>query len=108
MDEHEEKIFSISVEWVQLESERLIKRRLTDDELYSVKKGIEWGLLTDIDTVFKAAIEEAVSQHSWSVAMFNHAIGFDDKKDMTDKENFGIKRMTKEFIRFLLQHGAPK
>lgn len=64
MDEHEEKIFSISVEWVQLESERLIKRRLTDDELYSVKKGIEWGLLTDIDTVFKAAIEEAVSQHS--------------------------------------------
>jgi hypothetical protein len=62
MDEHEEKIFSISVEWVQLESERLIKRRLTDDELYSVKKGIEWGLLTDIDTVFKAAIEEAVNQ----------------------------------------------
>lgn len=62
MDAHEEKIFSISVEWVQLESERLIKRRLTDGELYSVKKGIEWGLLTDIDTVFKAAIEEAVSQ----------------------------------------------
>ena len=64
MDTHEEKIFSISVEWVQLESERLIKRRLADDELYSVKKGIEWGLLTDIDTVFKAAIKEAVSQSS--------------------------------------------
>jgi hypothetical protein len=62
MDVHEEKIFSISVEWVQLESERLIKRRLTDNELYSVKKGIEWGLLTDIDTVFKTAIEEAVSK----------------------------------------------
>ena len=62
MDEHEEKIFSISVEWVQLESERLIKRRLTDDELYSVKKGIEWGLLTNIDTVFKTAIKEASSQ----------------------------------------------
>ena len=64
MDAHEEKIFSISVEWVQLESERLIKRRLTDDELYSVKKGIEWGLLTDIDTIFKAAIKDAVSQSS--------------------------------------------
>lgn len=62
MNEYDENIFSISVEWVQLESERLIKRRLTDNELYSVKKGIEWGLLTDIDTVFKAAIEEAVNQ----------------------------------------------
>jgi len=60
MDEHEEKIFSISVEWVQQEAEKLIKRRLTEDELYSVKKGIEWGLLTDIDIVFKTAIEEAI------------------------------------------------
>jgi hypothetical protein len=60
MDEHDEKIFSISVEWVQQEAEKLIKRRLTDDELYSVKKGIEWGLLTDIDIVFKTAIEEAI------------------------------------------------
>jgi hypothetical protein len=64
MDEHEEKIFSISVERVQQEVERLIKRRLTDDELYSVKAGIEWRLLSDIDIVFKTAIEEAVNNRN--------------------------------------------
>ena len=42
-------------------AEQLIKRRLTEEELYSVKKGIEWGLLTDIDTVFSTAILEAVN-----------------------------------------------
>lgn len=54
-----ENIFEISIEWVQLESERLINRRLTEEELSSVKKGIEWGLLTDIDTVFSTAILNA-------------------------------------------------
>ena len=53
-------IFRISVQWVQLEAIKLIGRRLTDDELYSVKKGIESGLLFDIDTVFRTAIENAV------------------------------------------------
>ena len=58
-----ENIFAISVEWVQLEAERMVNRRLTDDELYSVKKGIEWGLTTCIDIVFETAITEAVSQN---------------------------------------------
>jgi len=58
--ENQENIFSISVEWVQQEAEEVIKRRLSDDELLSVKKGIESGLLFGIDTVFRAAITEAV------------------------------------------------
>jgi len=58
--ENQEDIFAISIEWVQLEAEKLVNRRLTEEELYSVKKGIEWGLLTDIDTVFKTAIRNAV------------------------------------------------
>ena len=58
---NEKNIFEISYEWVQQEAEQLIKRRLTEEELYSVKKGIEWGLLTDIDTVFSTAILEAVN-----------------------------------------------
>jgi len=38
-------IFSISIEWVQNETERLINRRLMQRGLHSVKKVIEAGLL---------------------------------------------------------------
>jgi hypothetical protein len=58
----EEVIFKITNEWVQKESKELIGRNLTEYELSSVKKCIEWGLLTDIDTVFKAAIYEATKE----------------------------------------------
>ncbi len=59
--DNQENIFSISVEWVQQEALELIKRRLNDEELSSVKKGIESGILFDIDTVFKTAIRNAVN-----------------------------------------------
>jgi hypothetical protein len=55
-----EIIFYITYDWVQQEALRYINRKLTDEELYSVKKGIEAGLLFDIDTVFEAAITNAV------------------------------------------------
>ena len=56
----EEYIFTISVEWVQLEAERFISRRLNEDELSSVKKGLEWRLLYDFDTIIKTAISNAI------------------------------------------------
>ena len=56
----DEIIFSITKDWIQKESDQLIGRNLTECELYTVKKCIEWGLLTDIDTVFKTAIYEAI------------------------------------------------
>jgi len=59
-----ENIFEISVESVQREAERMIGRRLTDDELYSVQKGFEAGLNFDIDTVYRTAIEDAVESCS--------------------------------------------
>jgi len=58
-------IFCISVEWVQEEAIEIIKRKLTDEELGSVKKGIESALLFDLDTVFKAAITYAVSERKY-------------------------------------------
>ena len=56
----ENNLFEISIDWIQDEAKILIGRPLSENELLSVKKGLEWGLLLDIDTVFKAAIENAV------------------------------------------------
>lgn len=55
--------FIVTTEDIQQESVRWIGRKLTDEELYTAKKGIDWGLSFDIDTVFKAAIYEAVDKN---------------------------------------------
>jgi len=53
-------IFAISVQDLQDVAMSLIERRLTDTEIRIAEKCIESGLTFGIDTVFKAAIEEAV------------------------------------------------
>ncbi|MFQ5638638.1 MAG: hypothetical protein ACE5IR_11660 [bacterium] len=60
--DNQDKIFSITVEWVQEEAKFIVGRVLTDSELMSVKKGLEAALLFDIDTIFRTAIVLAVEQ----------------------------------------------
>jgi hypothetical protein len=57
---NEDIVFAIFVEDVQQEAERLVHRRLTDDEIHSVRKSLGWGLTWDLDVVCKIAIEIAV------------------------------------------------
>jgi hypothetical protein len=52
-------VFQISKSWVEDEFRERYGRNPIDDELSSIKKSLEWGLLTDIDTVFTAAFKEA-------------------------------------------------
>ncbi len=54
-----ENIFQISINETQAKAKALIGRKLTDDEIISVKNGIEAGLSFDIETVFQVAIQEA-------------------------------------------------
>ena len=56
----DKNIFEISKSWVQEEAKLIIGRTLTDEEILSVKDGIESGLLFDIETVFRTAITEAI------------------------------------------------
>jgi hypothetical protein len=51
-------LFSISEEDIQFEALEKIGRTLTEEELEIAKKGLEWGLLTDIDSVYNAIFEE--------------------------------------------------
>ena len=56
-------VFCITAEDVQDVAIDMIKRRLTDYEMHTAEKCIESGLSFGIETVFKAAIEEAIEQY---------------------------------------------
>jgi hypothetical protein len=56
----DEILFSIKVGRIQLEAMNYINRKLTEDELLYVKKGLEAGFDFDIDIVFETAIDDAV------------------------------------------------
>lgn len=61
--EHDNKaVFSITTEDVQEITISMLDRRLTSNEMRIAEKCIESGLTFGIETVFKAAIEEAVEQ----------------------------------------------
>ena len=58
-DQNNKILFSVTIEELQQEAECRIGRRLTDDELHTATKCIESGLSFGLDTILKAAIEEA-------------------------------------------------
>jgi hypothetical protein len=59
-NQNNKTIFSVSTEDIQREAIRLIKRKLSEEELDLAIKGIDHGLSTDISTVFYSAICEAI------------------------------------------------
>lgn len=56
----DEILFSVTVEELQNEAVSRIGRKLTDEELYTAQKGIESGLSFGMETIFRAAIDDAV------------------------------------------------
>ncbi len=57
----EELLFYITKEDVQYEAVEKIGRELTEAELYKAKKGLEWGLTTDIDTIYDTILSDILS-----------------------------------------------
>ena len=60
--DNERTVFSITAEDVQAVAVGMLNRKLTDYEMRTAEKCIESGLSFGIETVFKAAIEEAIEK----------------------------------------------
>lgn len=57
-----EIIFAITKEDLQYEAIEKLGRTLTDEEIQTARKGLEFGLLTDIDAVYSAIFNEMIKQ----------------------------------------------
>ena len=56
----QENVFAISLEDLQYEAKEKMGRELTKDEIEIAKKGLECGLLADIDSVYGAIFDEMI------------------------------------------------
>ena len=54
-------VFAITIEDLQNEAREKIGRELTEEEIYIAKKGLENGLLFDIDTVYRTIFTEMIN-----------------------------------------------
>lgn len=55
-------IFSITEGDIQIEAKELLGRRLTADEIQIAKKGLESGILTGIDIIYKTILLEMIKK----------------------------------------------
>lgn len=58
----EDLLFYISKETMQYEAMQKIGRHLTEEELDVAKDGLDWGLMTDIDTVYNTILFEMIKK----------------------------------------------
>ncbi|GBR73350.1 hypothetical protein NO1_0747 [Candidatus Termititenax aidoneus] len=56
----DEVLFAIRKNGVQSAALEKLNRELTDEEIQIAKKGLQFGLLTDIDTVYKTIFTEMI------------------------------------------------
>jgi hypothetical protein len=60
----EEVLFYISKETMQYEAMQKIGRHLTEEELDIAKDGLDWGLMTGIETVYNTILFEMMKDKS--------------------------------------------
>ena len=57
-----ENVFVITKQDLQYEAKEKIGRKLTEEEIEIAKKGLECGLLTDVDSVYRAIFTEMIGE----------------------------------------------
>jgi len=58
--EKDKIVFSITLEELQIEALEKIGRTLTEEEIHIAKKGLEFGLLTDIESIYATIFREMI------------------------------------------------
>ncbi|MDR3243762.1 MAG: hypothetical protein LBT79_03330 [Elusimicrobiota bacterium] len=58
MEQKDGIVFSITESDLQIAAQEQIGRKLNDDEIAFAKKCLQWGLLTDIDSVYNAIFSD--------------------------------------------------
>lgn len=60
--QYNEVIFAITKEDLQFEAREKIGRELNDEEVLIARKGLESGLLTDINSIYNTIFSEMINQ----------------------------------------------
>ena len=53
-------LFCITEEELQFEAKQILGRRLNEDEIIIAPKGLDYGIMTSIDVVYRTILEEMI------------------------------------------------
>ena len=53
-------LFCITEEELQSEAKQILGRRLNEEEIIIAQKGLDYGIMTSIDTVYRTILEEMI------------------------------------------------
>jgi hypothetical protein len=61
MDKNPDRIlFCITEEELQFEAKQILGRRLNEEEIIIAQKGLDYGIMTSIDTVYRTIFKEMI------------------------------------------------
>jgi hypothetical protein len=53
-------LFCITEEELQFEAKQILGRRLNEEEIIIAQKGLDYGIMTSIDTVYRTILKEMI------------------------------------------------
>lgn len=65
MDKNPDRIlFCITEEELQFEAKQILGRRLNEEEIIIAQKGLDYGIMTSIDVVYRTILKEMIDQNN--------------------------------------------
>ncbi|MFC2719403.1 MAG: hypothetical protein ACFN40_02400 [Bacteroidota bacterium] len=65
MDKNPDRIlFCITEEELQFEAKQILGRKLNEEEIIIAQKGLDYGIMTSIDVVYRTILKEMIDQNN--------------------------------------------